>query len=84
MTNPRNWRQTIAPRHWEVLAVLPDGHGYRLNGFAQRCGHRHATQDEATMCPWTPDPWPVVCDLLVRQVRSPSHRDRREQGRMGW
>ena len=60
-----------AATHWTVIAVLGDGRG---NGT---CGHIHATSDEATLCPWTPDPWPVVCDLLVRHVRSDDGRRRK-------
>ena len=58
---------------WRVIAVLPDGKGIG------DCGHDHADDLEAVRCPWTPDPWPFVCDLLVRQVRDrsidpPRHR----------
>lgn len=82
MTHPGR-RYPIA-RHWEVIAILPSGHALVERGFAARCRHLHATQDEATICPWTPDPWPEVCDLLVRQVRTRDHRDdeRREQGKL--
>jgi hypothetical protein len=52
-----------APLCWTVIAVDGAGHGH---GY---CGHAHATADEATACPWDP-PRPVVCDLLVRQVRA--------------
>lgn len=48
---------------WRVIAVLADGRG---NG---NCGHSHADQIDAERCEWTPEPWPEVCDLLVRQVR---------------
>ena len=50
-------------RVWRVIAVLASGHS------PGHCAHDHATQDEAERCPWTPDPWPEVCDLFVRQVR---------------
>lgn len=53
-----------APLHWTVIAVLATGHGIGM------CGHQHASAAEATACPWTPQPWPDVCDLLVRQVRA--------------
>ncbi len=53
-----------APLHWEVIAVLASGQGIGS------CRHQHATADEATLCPWAPQPWPEVCDLLVRQVRT--------------
>jgi hypothetical protein len=66
---------TRAPLHWEVCAVLASGAG---NG---RCRHEHATAAEATMCPWTPEPWPEVCDLLVRQVRTADGRRRAPRGR---
>lgn len=58
-----------APLTWVVIAVLGTGQGIG------DCGHQHETADEATLCPWTPDPWPEQCDLLVRQVRA----DRRGQ-----
>lgn len=60
-----------AAMHWTVIAVdgAGQGHGY--------CGHRHATADEATRCPWDP-PRPFVCDLLVRQVRSEAVPGRRD------
>lgn len=51
---------------WSVIAVLESGQGIGT------CGHEHETAAEATVCPWTPEPWPEVCDLLVRQVRRPS------------
>jgi hypothetical protein len=60
------FRRPIVKRQvttWRVVAVLADGHG---NG---NCGHSHAEQIDAERCPWTPTPWPEVCDLLVRQVR---------------
>jgi hypothetical protein len=38
------------------------------------CGHRHATADEATMCPWEPNPLPPVGAGLVVQVRDPEYR----------
>lgn len=58
----------IAPLVWQVIAVDGSGRGHGT------CGHRHATPDDATMCPWTPTPWPNVCDLLVREMRDPEHR----------
>jgi len=64
-----------APLHWELLAMVQNERGQTVGlvsptGAAERCGHRHASADEATMCPWTPDPWPVVCGLHVCQVRT--------------
>lgn len=75
-----------SPLHWEILAMVDDGRGLSVglvggDGSFQRCGHRHATADDATMCSWTPDPWPVVCDLHVCQVRSSAPR--RQLG-FGW
>jgi hypothetical protein len=68
--------------HWEVIAVLADDSCLvGANGLFQRCHHEHATQAEAEACPWTPEPWPEVCDLLVRQVRS---ERRTEQATMPW
>jgi hypothetical protein len=61
---------------WVVIAVLGTGHGIGT------CGHEHATADEATACPWTPDPWPRCCDLLVRQVRAGDRREPRPARRM--
>ncbi len=76
-------------RHWEVLAMIPQpGRGEIVKGlidskgFIARCGHRHATKEEATMCPWTPDPWPEVCDLFVAIVRTPDENTKPEQARM--
>lgn len=57
---------------WAVIAVVASGDGLGT------CGHGHETAEEATMCPWTPDPWPEVCDLLVRQVRADDGRRRRQ------
>lgn len=76
-----------APLHWEVLAILGSGHALTIRGFVARCHHRHATRDEAIACPWEPVPWPEVCDLLVRQVRTEGGREGkpsnvREQGRL--
>jgi hypothetical protein len=59
----RRTRDT-APLHWVVIAVLANGQSVGT------CGHRHADELEAVRCPWTPSPWPVCCDLLVRQVRT--------------
>ena len=59
-----------APRHWIVIAVVESGRGIG------DCGHQHADDEAAFACPWTPDPWPEVCDLLVRQVRTPDPNDR--------
>ncbi|MGN6107453.1 MAG: hypothetical protein ACTHU0_20255 [Kofleriaceae bacterium] len=66
-----------APLCWQVIAVVATGHGLGT------CGHHHVTSDEATACPWTPDPWPEVCDLLVRKVRvvSSAERDRADAKR---
>ena len=50
------------PLVWTVIAVDGEGHGHGT------CGHEHASADEATRCPWDPER-PIVCDLLVRQVR---------------
>jgi hypothetical protein len=64
-----------ATLHWEVLAVV-ELEPARVTGLAgplgatERCGHNHASDDEAYACPWTPAPWPEVCDLFVRQVRT--------------
>jgi hypothetical protein len=67
----------VNPLCWQVISVLATGSGLGT------CGHDHETADEATLCPWTPDPWPEVCDLLVRQVRrvSPEERARTEAKR---
>lgn len=83
---------TRAAVHWEVIAVVGNGDALLdANGFAQRCGHRHATDLEAVRCPWVPTPWPDICDLLVRQFRTPEldvnprtglRRGRAEQGRL--
>lgn len=48
---------------WRVIAVCADGSGLG------NCGHNHRSKEAAVACPWTPDPWPDRCDLLVRQVR---------------
>lgn len=84
--NPKGWKQRPAQLHWEVKAIVPNargaGVGYVVGGFSQSCGHRHATRDEAIMCPWTPDPWPRQCDLIVAQVRTPDAKTRREQGKL--
>lgn len=58
---------------WRVIAVIADGRGIG------DCGHRHADDLDAVRCSWTPEPWPEVCDLIVRQVR-----DAHEQRRMPW
>lgn len=52
--------------HWEVIAVLGSGCG------AGSCGHSHATEDDAIACDWAPAGWDdmLMCDLLVRQVRT--------------
>lgn len=80
-----------AALHWELIAVLGTGDGLVVGGFAARCGHRHADLGEAVACPWTPDPWPEVCDLLAREFRTPEldvdprtgiARGRGEQGRL--
>ncbi len=68
-------------RTWQVIAVTADGHGHGT------CGHRHETDLDAVRCPWTPDPWPYVCDLLVRQVRDTvgqPKRWKRPQLSFGW
>lgn len=57
----------IAAKHWTVIAVDGVGQGHGV------CGHQHTSADEATRCPWDPDR-PVVCDLLVRQVRTDQPR----------
>ncbi len=49
---------------WTVIAVLESGQGIGT------CGHEHEDREDALACSWTPDPWPYVCDLLVRQVRA--------------
>lgn len=66
------------PAHWAVIGVLESGHS------VGRYGHQHATVGEATLCPWTPDPWPEVCDLLVRQFRTwpeGTHKTRAKPGK---
>lgn len=64
-----------ASKHWTVIAVDGEGQGHGV------CGHQHATADEATLCPWDPER-PVVCDLLVRRVRT--DQPRRAQLAMPW
>jgi hypothetical protein len=55
----------LAPeaKTWQLIAVDEHGIGHGT------CGHRHETDLDAVRCSWTPEPWPVCCDLLVRQVR---------------
>lgn len=57
-----------APVVWQVIWIGADG---RVLGA---CGHRHATADEATRCPFEPASLPEVCAGLVRQVRDPEYR----------
>lgn len=80
-------RDPKSGRHWEVLAMIvgPRGGDHVVGlvdgqGFVARCGHRHSTQGEATMCPWEPSPWPERCDLYVREVRTPDKNTKPEQG----
>lgn len=61
-------RADAAPLCWTVIAVTDGGKGIGT------CGHEHGSSEEATMCPWTPTPWPDVCALLVRQVRAKGSR----------
>jgi len=56
-----------APLVWLVLWVDAAGRGLG------DCGHRHATDTEATLCPWEPAAAPVVSAGLVRQVRDPAY-----------
>lgn len=56
-----------AAKHWAVIAVDEHGTGHG------DCGHLHPSAVHATMCEWTPDPWPERCDLLVRQMRTRGH-----------
>lgn len=57
-----------APLVWMVVWVAADGRGLGT------CGHRHATPDEATLCPFEPERLPDVCAGLVREVRDPDYR----------
>lgn len=57
----------MAPRVWMVIWVDEHGRGHG------RCGHRHATEDDAIACPFEPDDLPVVCAGLVRTVRDPAY-----------
>lgn len=61
-----------APLVWMVVWVGADGRGLGT------CGHRHATPDEATLCPFEPANLPDVCAGLVREVRDPDYRAQRE------
>ena len=56
----------VAGRVWRVIAVDWSGQGHG------DCGHAHASQACAVMCPWTPPGWDAIetCDLLVREVRA--------------
>ena len=56
-----------APLVWGVIWVDAAGHGHGT------CGHRHATADEATMCPFEPEPCPVESAGLVRRFRDPAY-----------
>ncbi len=58
----------IAPLVWQVIWVDAAGQGHGT------CGHRHATADEATMCPFDPDGAPVESAGLVREVRDPAYK----------
>jgi hypothetical protein len=51
----------------QVVWVGTDGRGLGA------CGHRHATADEATLCPFEPERLPDVCAGLVREVRDPEY-----------
>lgn len=52
---------------WRVIAVDEHGQGHG------NCGHDHATDAEAVLCPWSPEGWDQmpICDLLVREFRAP-------------
>lgn len=52
-----------------------------VNGISLRCRHQHPTRDDAMMCPWTPEPWPVECALMMQELRT---ERRVEQGKMPW
>lgn len=65
----------MAPTVWQVIWIDARGRGLGA------CGHRHASSDEATMCPFEPADLPGVCAGLVRQVRDPDYRAQREQPR---
>lgn len=58
----------MAPLVWQVIWVDAGGEGLGA------CGHRHATADEATVCPFEPAALPDVCAGLVREVRDPEYR----------
>lgn len=55
----------MAPLVWQVIWIGADARGLGA------CGHRHATAEEATVCPFEPAGLPEVCAGLVRQVRDP-------------
>ena len=57
----------IAPLVWQVIWVDAVGHGHGA------CGHRHATADEATLCPFDPEDAPIESAGIVREVRDPSY-----------
>lgn len=74
-----------AALHWEVLALVSDDRGNLVGlrssaGGVERCGHQHATEEEAFWCPWVPEPWPG-CGLYPRQVRTEAPP---VQARMPW
>ena len=55
----------------------------RLGGFAQDCGHRHSSREDAEACPWEPAVQPGTAYAgIVREVRDDREDDRprREQG----
>lgn len=65
---PQKRQAGWAPLVWVV---------YWLDGderYVGDCRHRHLTADEATMCPWEPDPLPPVGAGVLVQVRDPEYR----------
>lgn len=63
----------IRPIVWMVVWVDGDGLGHGS------CGHRHASSDEATACPWEPAGLPAIGAGLVREVRDPMHVTRGQE-----
>jgi hypothetical protein len=66
VARPRKVGSRVAVYVWRVIAVDWSGQGHGT------CGHRHASQICAVMCPWEPPGWDQMewCDLLVRKVRA--------------
>lgn len=62
----------IRPTVWQVIWIDADGRGHGA------CGHRHASADEATSCPWEPERAPLVSSGLVRKIRDPDYHVLRE------